>query len=586
MKVCDYIVKYMEAKLVKHIFGYPGGMILPLMDSLSRSTKINLHITYHEQSAAFAACGYAKASSEVAVAVSTSGPGATNLITGIADSYFDSAPVVFITGQCNSKEAKGDRKVRQSGFQETDIVSMTDGICKYAAYVDNPCNIKKYLELAFFYASDGRRGAVLLDIPMDVLMTEFDESCDFECDELIQNAQEAEYKPFLGSSQYEEIRNSLLYELAVSRRPLALIGGGVLSCGVRDDCIALLNKLQIPAVSTMLAVDISSGLSRYYGFIGVYGHRTANLILNECDVLICLGTRLSIRQTGADVSGFVPNAKIVRVDVDCAQLNSKIRSDEVQFVSDLTMLVPALCSDGELNGKRSKVLDGRFKPWIDRCEFLKSQLRCADTTEGNDAVRRICSYIPEGYFIVTDVGQSQVWAAQSFEFKPGQRMIFSGGHGAMGFALPASIGALYASEKPVVCICGDGGFQMNIQELQFIAAHRLGIKIFVFNNHGLGMIRHFQELNFSGNYSYTTEGKGYSNPDFCAVAKAYGISAFRISEISDFEKISDKISDSGPALFEIMLSDRTYLVPRLSYRKPLSQQEPPLNKEVLDKING
>lgn len=584
MKVCDYIVKYLEAKGVENVFGYPGGMILPLMDSLSRSGKINLHITYHEQAAAFAACGYAKVSSKVAVAVSTSGPGATNLITGIADSYFDSVPVVFITGQCNSKESKGDKKLRQSGFQETDIAGMVRGICKYAVCVDSPSDIKNFLELAFFYATDGRRGAVLLDIPMDVLQADLNSAVDFECGELIQNAMEAECKPYQMTEQYENIRNSLLYEIAVSRKPLVLVGAGVISCGVREECINLLNRLKIPVVSTMPAVDISAGLSEYYGFVGVYGHRAANLILSECDVLICLGTRLSIRQTGADVSAFAPNAKIVRVDVDRAQLGYKIRPDEVQFVSDLTELIPMLCSDREFDDEVNKVINDRFKPWFNRCEFLKSSLCNVDITEGNEAVKCICSFISYDAVVVADVGQSQVWAAQSFEFKRGQRMIFSAGHGAMGFALPASVGAFYASDKQVICICGDGGFQMNIQELQFVAAYKPEIKIFIFNNHGLGMIRHFQELNFFGNYSYTTEGNGYSNPDFCAVAEAYGIPAFRISESSDFQVISDNISRKGPVLFEIMLSDRTYLTPRLSYRNPLNRQEPLLDKELLDKI--
>lgn len=584
MKVCDYIVKYMEAKGVRHVFGYPGGMILPLMNSLSYSEKIKLHVTYHEQGAALAACGYAKTRGEVGVVLSTSGPGATNLITGIADAYFDSAPVIFITGQCNSKESKGDRKVRQKGFQETDIVSIVKRICKYAVYVDEPENIRKYLALAFFYASEGRGGSVLLDIPMDVLQSEIDGDVSEEIS-IIQKAKSAKAESDLNYELYTNIKNSVLYELAISKKPLIIVGNGIYSSKVRNECIKLLNTLEIPVVSTMMAVDISPDISKYYGFIGVYGHRLANIILNECDLLICLGTRLSIRQTGFQISKFAPMAKIIRIDIDKAELDCRIRSDEIQFTADLRQLIPDLCNDSELEEEKNKIFGHKFAQWIERCRFLEKQLQGIDKNPENEIVKKISSHIPEGVAIVTDVGQNQIWAAQSFKFKQNQRMIFSGGHGAMGFALPAAIGAYYSSGKPVICFTGDGGFQMNIQELQFISHKKLPIKIFVFNNHGLGMIRHFQELNFDKNYAYTIEGHGYSNPDFCELAKAYKIDAYKISNLDSFENLSYELKNEKPVLFEFLINKDTYIIPRLSYKKCLNEQEPFLDEYILRQIN-
>lgn len=566
MKASDYIVDFLIKKGVTDIFGYPGGMVTHLMDSLGKKTsQIKTHINYHEQASSFAACGYAQASKKIGVAFATSGPGATNLITGIANAYYDSIPTLFITGQVNTFESKMHSNLRQKGFQETNITLLVSDITKKAYYVDEVTKLPKILEDAYITAMTDRKGPVLIDIPMNIFRADVSE-------DIKENVQVD------GINSIEErklFKATLVDLLGQSKRPCLMIGNGIKIDHQVSNIRGILRSCPMPVVSSMISVDVvpeGQGLEgTYYGFIGAYGNRTANFVVAKSDLVICLGTRLDVRQVGGNREQFAPNAKIVRVDVDSAELENKIRDDEYSFKMCLSDAIPVL---------RSVLADGgyNFNNWLDVCQKIKKQIKYNDEREPNRIINRISRRIPDGYSVVTDVGQHMVWVSQSFRIKPDQRVYYSGGMGSMGYALPAAIGIYYATRKPVVCFVGDGGLQMNIQELQFLKREKLPIVIITLNNSSLGMIRHFQEMYFESNYFYTVENRGYSVPDFVKIAKAYQITAKKIYDSEEIEDMS--LEASEPVLYEIELKGDTYVYPKLEYGKPNQDQEPLLDRDL------
>lgn len=566
MKVSDYIVDYLIKMKITDIFGYPGGMVTHLMDSLGkREDRIKTHITYHEQAAAFAACGYAQASDKVGVAFATSGPGATNLITGIGNAYFDSIPTVFFTGQVNTFESKGSSNIRQRGFQETNIVPMVSEVTKAAFYVNDVSEIIDVLEDAFRIAMEDRKGPVLIDIPMNIFRS------DIEVPEL---SKEPCKTVDLWSASVRDFGECLNSALKIAKRPCLVLGNGLKIDHQISNIRGILRTCPMPVVSSMLAVDVipeGQGLEgTYYGFIGAYGNRTANFVVAKSDLLICLGTRLDVRQVGGKREQFAPNAKIMRVDIDKAELDHKIKEDERSFCIPLKEAIPIL---------REKLADCLpYDEWLSVCQKIKKQVKYIDEKEPNRIVNAISRHTPDGYSIVADVGQHMIWVAQSFRMKPDQRAYFSGGMGSMGYALPASIGIYYATRKPVVCFVGDGGLQMNIQEFQFLAREQLPIKIIILNNTALGMIRHFQEMYFDANYYYTVQDRGYTVPDFVKVAEAYGIKGKKLYDADEIRWM--ELDGDKPELFEIVIKGDTYVLPKLEFGKPNQDQEPLLDRAL------
>lgn len=565
MKASDYIVEYLIDRKITDVFGYPGGMVTHLMDSFSKyENQIKAHVTYNEQGAAFAACGYAQVTGKPGVAYATSGPGATNLITGICNAYMDSIPTVFITGQVNSFEQKGELKVRQRGFQETDIISMVSGITKYAVKVNDAKKLKDELDKAFYQSLSGRQGPVLLDIAMDVMRTDID-SYNFE------NCYECNERAKLSIS--DEDLQTIISAVKNAKRPVVLLGNGIDRSRDNVEWKKYLNNIGIPVVSSMIAVDIQTELDNYYGFIGAYGDRTANFIIAKSDIVIAVGSRLDVRQVGAKRENFAPNARIVRIDIDDGELEYKVHDDEITICADsqdaLVKITDKWC---ELN------ID--YDEWKSVCNTIYNKLYGHDDKRYNEYVRKISRYIDENTVITTDVGQNQVWVAQSFEVKSFQRILFSGGHGAMGYSLPAAIGACIGSGKRTYCFTGDGGLQMNIQEMQFINREKLPITIILFNNNALGMIRHFQEMYFNDNYYQTVPNGGYNNPDFKKIAEAYGFKYQRV--INEEDNI--ELDNDEPTFIEIMLDENTYVFPKLEFGKPNQDQEPLLDRNVFDEL--
>jgi acetolactate synthase-1/2/3 large subunit len=372
---------------------------------------------------------------------------------------------------------------------------------------------------------------------------------------------------------------TLLHELTQAKKPVIIAGAGIRSAGMRQGFDQWIQKIKTPVVTTMIGIDCIPSDSPYcFGFLGAYGHRFANFALAKCDLIISIGSRLDCRQTGNDKMIFAENAKLIRIDIDEGEATNKIKEDERLLLCDIRKLLPAMNLDDRF------IFDNIYHSWLDECSYLKSQLSNLDNEPTNALIEKISNYIPKDAVITTDVGQNQVWVAQSFQVKSGQKILFSGGHGAMGYSLPAAIGAYYASKLPVFSFNGDGGLQMNIQELQFIVREQIPIKVLLMNNRSLGMIRHFQEMYFDSNFIQTSADRGYTTPDFCKIAAAYGLNTYTITNLSECETLKEIFSRPGPAFIHVLCNDKTYTFPKLSMGKPIHDQDPLINRELFDRL--
>ena len=562
MKVSDFVAEYLESRGITSIFELSGGMITHLLDSISQKTKINIVSMHHEQSAAFAAEAYGRVTGLPGIAMATSGPGATNLLTGIGSCYFDSSPAIFITGQVNRHELKGNLPIRQLGFQETDIISMAKPITKACFQIQEPEDIPTILQKAFDIALEGRPGPVLIDIPMD-----------------IQRAQiEVSFDPSLKKEPYNYPDNTLkdlVKDIHLAKRPLILVGRGVKASNTQSHLDQFISKTQIPVITTLLGIDtISYENVLRVGFIGSYGNRWANIAFGECDLLIVLGSRLDIRQTGADTS-FIANRKIYHIDCEHGEINNRVKNC-VPIIDELQSF---------FNRFQKNTIEIKFQKPINWVQYI-SDLRNKwpdikelepDGINPNKFMHSLSKSSRASTAYIADVGSHQMWAAQSLELTNKQLFLTSGGMGAMGFALPAGIGASIANlKKPVVVIIGDGCMQLNIQELQTIVRNKLPIKIVVMNNQSLGMIRQFQDSYFDSRYQSTFWG--YSAPNFEKVAIAYEIAAKTITKT---EEIDDAVNwmwnDSNynnPVLLQVMINQHTNTYPKIAFGKPITEMEP------------
>jgi acetolactate synthase-1/2/3 large subunit len=575
MTNAEYVARYLQARGVTHVHELIGGMITFLLDALHQHTDVKIVSMHHEQGAAFAAEGWARMKGIPGVAMATSGPGATNLVTGIGSCYFDSVPAVFITGQVNRHEQKGDKAIRQLGFQETDIVSMVRPITKAAWLVNNPDDLPRILDEAFALALSGRPGPVLIDIPMDVQRYSLPDSVQVHVAGSTGDTADVDVN---GRAVFLK---ELAQALSQAKKPLVLAGGGVRSGRAGESFRALIDHLQIPVVHSLMAVDVlPTAHPQRFGMIGSYGNRWANLGFGQSDLVLVLGSRLDIRQTGSDVEGFRSGRRFFHVDCEPGEQNNRVLGCTT-WTEELTPFLQAAV-------KALPVAAGRQPAWQAELEQLRQQwpdtreLLTATGVNPNQFMHRLAARTCYAHAYVADVGQHQMWAAQSLDFEPHQRFLTSGGMGAMGFALPAAIGASLAA-GPVVVIAGDGGFQLNIQELQTIARNKLPVKIVVINNHCHGMVRQFQESYFKGRYQSTLWG--YDSPDFVKVAQAYEIEASRIDKTGDIEAALNNLSADrqAPYLLELTLDTMTNAYPKLAFGRTFGEMEPlakPLEMEA------
>ena len=506
-KGAEIVLRCLRAEGVDLAFGYPGGAIMPLYDALEGSGVRHI-LTRHEQGAVFAAEGYARVTGKVGVAIATSGPGATNLVTGIADAKMDSVPLVCITGQVRSPLIGSD------AFQETDVFGLTLSLTKWSRLVRSIEEIPEVIAQGFYWARSGRPGPVVLDFPVDLLKA----SMELE-GAVIFTPPAKPREPYADSAFCE----TLIALLEQAKKPVALVGAGAKLSGAVTDLRRLFDQLQIPTFATVHGLGaVLPGSPYYLGMVGMHGTRAANMALDETDLLLVFGARLDDRVTG-EPTRFAPHARIVHFEIDPAQLD-RVRRCELPVIGDLAETIPSFLDAAGKVGlpdwsgwravacgpERTEMdLRGLAQPTI---QFLDELFRC----------------LPENNVVITDVGQHQMWAAQRYRSASPRGFITSGGLGAMGFALPAAIGVQLARPGAcVLCISGDGGFQMNIQELATVRRLELPIKLVVIDNKYLGMVRQWQQLFYQRNYAETDLS---DNPDFVEIARAYKIHAQRMGE--------------------------------------------------------
>jgi acetolactate synthase-1/2/3 large subunit len=562
-KVTDWIAAFLFEQGVTHVYELVGGMITHLIDSLHRRGEIQLVSVRHEQAAAFAADAAGRIMGVPGVAMATSGPGATNLLTGIGSCYFDSAPAVFITGQVNRHEQRGERPIRQLGFQETDIVAMAAPITKAAFAVSEPSEVPAVMQQAFAIATTGRPGPVLVDIPMDVQGSE---------------VTSAVPRPAPRPAPLDvgaEAVSAVVRRLGDAERPLMLVGNGVRAGGATELLRSFVDRMGIPVVNTLLAVDVLPyDHPLRLGLIGSYGNRWANQAVGYSDALLVLGSRLDIRQTGADVDAFKGDRTIVHVDTDAGELNNRVPGCEAveSHLGPFLRHALAVTSGGDVP---------RREDWLELLAGLRNaspdtdELRDVAGINPNRFMHELSKTSGRAGTFVADVGQHQQWAAQSLELAGHQRFLTSGGMGAMGYGLPAALGAALSEPgRPVVMIAGDGSFQLNIQELQTLVHLDLPVKLVILNNQCHGMVRQFQETYFEARYQSTYWG--YSAPAFGRVAEAYGIPAASVERPEELPAALARLwnAPTEPFLLEVMIDPTANAYPKMAFGRPITEMEP------------
>ncbi len=565
MTGAEWIAEFLAQVGATHVFLLTGGACAFMVDAVARHSKLDYLCFEHEQAASFAADAVWRASGKVGVTLATSGPGATNLITGIATSYFDSIPTLHITGQVNQREASAfhGAKVRQSGFQETDIVSMVAPITKYAIMVRSVEELRIELPKAYAIAISGRGGPVLIDVPMDVQQAEM--SAEFP--DLVLEKRPVPERAALAA---------LGDHISSAKRPVVLWGGGIGLAGVQRDVAAWLEQTNVPFVSSWAGLTyFDHNHPSYVGQIGVYGNRGANFVLQNADTVIVLGSRLDNRQRSGNPDNFATDARIVVLDVDIEELRKYVDPRYTAIHCDLKDL-PSILPDLPVSLPSSEWTDYVIEMRTTYAgQEISTSARRLNSLSPYDVIRRLSEVVAPDAILPNDTGAAVCWAHQAFKVK--DHLFFtSGGNSPMGYALPAAIGAKIAAPgRQVVSLNGDGGVQLNIQELQTIAEHQLDIAIVVMNNASYGIIKQFQDSYLGSRYDAAE--KGYSAPDFRKVAEAYGLRYVRVEQISD---ITPDLFGRGAIFIDVILSSQTLIEPKLEMGRPINDQFPYLDMKA------
>lgn len=549
--LADCIAMFIAEKQTPAVFQLSGGMIAFMIDAIGRLGQTKIINTRHEQAAGFAAEGSARISKIPGFAMGTSGPGATNLLTPIASSFFDSVPVIYITGQVNQKELRTNLNQRQNGFQELDICEMAKTITKKVYSPKTAAEAFEAIKEGWLLSQEGRQGPVLIDIPINLQQ----ELLEYKSASVEEKTPETK----TDYSINDEFRNYLL----AAKRPLILVGGGVRLGNASEILFEFINKTGIPYVCSLLGLDsVPHANDKYLGFIGSYGNRWANAALRESDLLIVLGSRLDVRQTGNDISEFIAHKKIVRVDIDDHELTGRITSD-LAIKADVSEFLRTLMNiDYKIDCtsfiSRIKIIRNEHPQELEQMNDLK--------LNPNNLMEWLSATFTQSSGYVVDVGQHQMWAAQSIRLESGQRFLTSGGLGAMGFALPASIGAAVSMNGNWVLISGDGCMQLSSPELQTIVQYKLPITVCVINNGQHGMVAQFQDENMNGRLTGTREG--FSNPNFQELARAYGfLNVHKVESESELLELSTAVKnwEEGPVFLEFIIDSRAKALPKNAF---------------------
>ncbi len=534
MSGAEILVKALQDEGVDMIFGYPGGVLLDFYDALFRAGMRHI-LTRHEQAAAHAADGYARASGKVGVCMATSGPGATNLVTGIATAHMDSVPIVAFTGQVPSHMIGGD------AFQEADIIGITRPITKHSYLAANPNDLPRIVQEAFHIASTGRPGPVVIDLPKDVL----------QMNGRYHRPDKVEIRGYRPRTEghHGQIKR-VLSEIRKAKRPVIYAGGGVVISGASGELVKFAKRNMIPVTNTLLGLGGFPGDNpMFLGMLGMHGTYQANMTIHESDLIIAIGARFDDRVTGA-VAKFAPHARIVHIDVDPSAISKNIEV-HIPVVGDVKGVLKEL---NALQKDEKKVWKEIRQKWLDTVKAWGEERpltydRKSSMIKPQYVIEKLSELTPDDAIITTEVGQNQMWVAQFYKFVKPRTLLSSGGLGTMGYGFPAAMGAQFAfPDRVVVDVAGDGSIQMNIQELATVAQHNIPVKIVILNNCFLGMVRQWQELFYDARYSQTCLS---SNPDFVKVAEAYGVKGVRIAEKSEVEDgLREALAHPGPVVVD------------------------------------
>ncbi len=553
----EIFIESLKKEGVEYIFGIPGGAIIDLHDALFRQDDIKFILTRHEQAAVHMADGYARATGKPGVVLVTSGPGATNTLTGLATAYMDSIPVIVFTGQVPTPLIGND------AFQEADIVGMSRPCTKYNFLVKNVNDLATTIKKAFHIATTGRPGPVLIDFPKDVQVAK----TEFKYPETIHIRG---YNPTYHGNP-KQIRK-VAKAIASAKKPLLYVGGGAIISGAHEEIYKLAKKLQIPVFTTLMGIGAfpeNDELS--LGMAGMHGTYRANMAIQYCDLLISIGARFDDRVTGK-VSDFAPYAKIVHIDIDPTSISKNIKVD-YPLVGDaklvLQEMLPLFDEYSSVDWKEVR------KPWLGQIEKWKNEHKLAydmqtDEIKPQYVIEKLAELTKdEDPIISTEVGQHQMWVAQFYTFKKPRRLLTSGGLGTMGYGFPAGIGAKFGFEdKSVYVIAGDGSFQMNEQELATVVAYNKAVKIIILNNGYLGMVRQWQQLFYGGRYANTNIEV---QPDFVKLAESYGIKTRRIRKKEEVEDaLKELIAYKGPYLLDVIIAREENVYPMVPAGAPLN----------------
>ena len=528
----DVIIECLLEQGVDTVFGYPGGAVLNIYDSLYKySDKIHHVITAHEQAACHAADGYSRTTGRTGVVIATSGPGATNLVTGIATAYMDSIPMVAITGNV-TRDLLG-----LDSFQEVDICGITMPITKHNYIVKDPAELADIIREAFYIANEGRKGPVLIDIPMDVQKA----AIDFEYPE---KCEIRSYKPTT-KGNYVQVRR-VMAALEKAEKPLICIGGGVFAAHAENEIRELADLMQIPVITTMMGISVFPDDDQLFcGMIGTHGVKMANAAVNECDVLFLVGARVGDRAVKTPLA-LEKTTKIIHIDIDPAEIGKNIGAD-LPLVGDAKLVLQQMT-------ELAKPM--KHDEWIAHIKTLGGERKYVEPAKGTVNPRvfidRLAKKMPANVTVVADVGQNQIWTCTEYKFRKEGRLLTSGGMGTMGYSVPAAIGAKMAdNSRATVAICGDGAFQMSFMELATAVQFGVDIKVVVMTNNRLGMVR---ELQTNGYHDRQTAVFLDGSPDFIKLAEAYGIPAMRVYDDDTMEKGVKMLAEhKGICLVEVVV---------------------------------
>ncbi|MDE6845894.1 MAG: thiamine pyrophosphate-binding protein [Lachnospiraceae bacterium] len=586
IKVSDYVIKRLEETGTKHMFMLPGGGAMHLNDSLGNSTKIQYICCLHEQACAIAAEAYARVNNQIGLLMVTTGPGGTNALTGIAGAYLESTPVFAVSGQVKRLDMINQQGIRQQGMQELDIISVVKPITKYAALVDDPQMIRYHMERALYEATHGRKGPVWLDIPLDVQATMVDEN------------------NLIGYTPIPEVKNTHLETQVLqiidilnrSERPVLMAGNGIRLADGISEFEELTKILNIPVLTTWNGIDlIEENNPLYYGRPGGLGHRYANFIQQNSDFFLSIGARLNLLQTGYNFDGFAREATKIMVDIDNAELHKINVRPDIPVCADAKDFINLFLKN------QDKIVKKDRGNWFSYCNRVKQKypLVTQEYREQKELVNSYClletisEYMtPDDIYVSGSSGSCIDISMQTFRVKKGQRVFCTKGLASMGYGLPSTIGACLAGGgRRTVGVNGDGGFMMNIQELETIARLNLPIKLFVLSNRGYGAIKATQTNLFAGHLVACNEGSGLSIPPIARIAEAYGLKTITIQNNSELsEKVKEALEHNGPVICEVMTPiELTALPKQVSYKrsdgqmesKPLEYMNPPIPDEEM-----